>query len=170
MEPKDKKKWAKKFLKSTITHYLLRDHLIVMPRKCGGLKHPCWIMVELTLTLSMSKDYHDVNLGGSYGCGVGPGQGIRTPRRVTMPYKDEEKRRRFDRDYKRKIRQKKALSIPSCQAHIRKAYLCIQVPHFRLPGIIFKGGLFVTDDPTIQAVIEADSAYGVHIFSWILEQ
>jgi hypothetical protein len=44
------------------------------------------------------------------------------------------------------------------------------VPHFRLPGIIFKGGLFVTDAPGIQAVIEADSAYGVYIFSWILEQ
>jgi hypothetical protein len=86
-----------------------------------------------------------------------------------MPYKDPERRRQFDREYKRNMRQKTALSSPSCQSQIRKAYLCIQVPHLRLPGAIFKGGLFVTDDPRIQAEIEADSAYGTHIFSWILE-
>jgi hypothetical protein len=86
-----------------------------------------------------------------------------------MPYKDPERRRRFDREYERKIRQKTDLSSPSCQHPVRKGYVCVQVPHFRLPGIVFKGGLFVTDDPRIQAVVEADSAYGVYIFSWILE-
>jgi hypothetical protein len=86
-----------------------------------------------------------------------------------MPYKDEEKRRRFDREYKRKIRQKTALSSPSCQPRIMKGYVCLKLPTLRLPGVIFKGGLFMTDDPRIQAEIEADSAFGVHIFSWILE-
>jgi hypothetical protein len=71
-----KNKWAKRFLKPTITHYFLGDHLTMISRKCVGFKHPCWRMAGLTLTLSMSKDYHDVNLGGSYGCGVVPGQGI----------------------------------------------------------------------------------------------
>lgn len=86
-----------------------------------------------------------------------------------MPYKDPERRRRFDREYKRKMRKKTPLSNPSCPPFMRKAYICLQAPNFRLPGAIFKNGLFVTDDPKLMAEIETDSAYGVHIFSWILE-
>jgi hypothetical protein len=40
------------------------------------------------------------------------------------------------------------------------------VPHYRLPGIVFKNCLFVTADPVLQARIEADRLYGVEVFGW----
>jgi hypothetical protein len=52
---------------------------------------------------------------------------------------------------------------------MRKAYICAKVPHLRLPGIVFKGGLFVTDQPEEQARIEQEQMYGKEIFSWVLE-
>jgi len=50
-----------------------------------------------------------------------------------------------------------------------KAYVCFKVPQLQLPGIAFKFGFFVTDQPDEQAMIERDPMYGKEIFSWILE-
>ena len=52
---------------------------------------------------------------------------------------------------------------------MRKAYVCHRAPNLRLPGVVFKGGLFITDQPEEQARIEQDPLYGVDIFSWGLE-
>ena len=100
-----------------------------------------------------------------------------------MPYKDHEKRRSYQRGYKRRQRAKARMSNPMCPTMIipveanqtlsktvkRKAYLCAKVPHFRLPGIAFKNGIFVTDQSEEQARIESDPLYGEEIFSWVLE-
>jgi hypothetical protein len=85
-----------------------------------------------------------------------------------MPYKDPEKRRQYDRDYKQRRRAQQALTkagpIPG-----RKAYLCFKRPHLRWGGIVFVDGWFITADPEEQATIEANELYGKEIFSWRVE-
>jgi hypothetical protein len=85
-----------------------------------------------------------------------------------LPYKDPEKRRIFQRDYQRRRRAKAGLTNP-CQTLTTKAYVCLKVPQLRLPGIAFKFGFFVTDQPDEQAMIEQDPLYGKDIFSWKLD-
>jgi hypothetical protein len=85
-----------------------------------------------------------------------------------LPYKDSEKRRSFQREYQRRRRAKEGLTNP-CQPQMSKAYICLKFPHLRLPGIAFQGGLFVTDQPDEQALIEQDPMYGHGIFSWVVQ-
>jgi hypothetical protein len=86
-----------------------------------------------------------------------------------VPYKDLEQRRRYDREYKRRLRAQQALTSPS-QTPVRKAYICLKFPNVRLlPGIVFLDGWFVTNNPQQQALIEQNLEYGKHIFSWRLE-
>jgi hypothetical protein len=86
-----------------------------------------------------------------------------------VPYKDLEQRRRYDREYKRRLRAQQGLTRRS-QTPVRKAYICLKVPQLRLlPGIVFVDGWLVTDDLEVQGRIEQDPAYGRHIFSWRLE-
>jgi hypothetical protein len=100
-----------------------------------------------------------------------------------MPYKDHEKRRIYQCEYKRRQRAMAKMSNPMCQTMSnplkvcqtlsqtvkRKAYLCPKVPNLRLPGIVFKNGFFVTDLPEEQDRIESDPLYGEDIFSWPVE-
>ena len=58
---------------------------------------------------------------------------------------------------------------PTLVKPVRKAYICLQVLHLRLPGIAFQDGWFVTDKPKEQAHIEQNPLYGREIFSWPLE-
>ena len=53
-----------------------------------------------------------------------------------LPYKDPEERRRYDREYKRRLRAQQGLTQPS-QTRVRKAYICLKFPQLRLPGIVF---------------------------------
>lgn len=85
-----------------------------------------------------------------------------------MPYRDPEQQRTYNREYKRRQRGAAPQSTP-CPSLTRKAYICPRAPNFRLPGIVFKGGLFITDQPEEQARIEQDPLYGKDIFSWRLE-
>jgi len=100
-----------------------------------------------------------------------------------MPYKDQEKRRTYQCEYKRRQRAMEKMSNPVCQTIAdplkacqtlsqtmkRKACLCPKVPNLRLPGIVFKNGFFVTDRLEEQDRIESDPLYGLDIFSWVLE-
>ena len=100
-----------------------------------------------------------------------------------MPYKDRQKRRIYQCEYKRRQRAQAKMSIPLCptmsipmeacqtsrQTVRRKAYVCPKDPHHRLPGITFRNGFFFTDRGEEQARIESDPLYGVDIFSWVLE-
>jgi hypothetical protein len=85
-----------------------------------------------------------------------------------LPYKDAEQRRTYQRDYQRKRRAKEGLTNP-CQTLMTKAYVCLKIPQLRLPGIVFKGGLFVTDQRAEQERIEMDPLYGNGIFSWVVQ-
>jgi len=85
-----------------------------------------------------------------------------------LPYKDPETRRRYDREYKRRLRAQQGLTEPG-QTLGRKAYICLKYPHLRLSGTAFRDGWFITDDPAKQATIEANPAYGQWIFSWRVE-
>jgi hypothetical protein len=84
-----------------------------------------------------------------------------------MPHKDPEKRRRYQREYKRRQRAQERLYSPR-QSRVVKAYICWRVPNYRLPDITFKNCLFVTADPEEQARIETDGLYGVDVFGWKL--
>ena len=85
-----------------------------------------------------------------------------------MPYKDPEERRRYDREYKRRLRGQMGLTSPD-QTPVRKAYICFRFPELALPTIPFRNGWFVTDNPEEQAHIEQNPSYGREIFSWRLE-
>ena len=100
-----------------------------------------------------------------------------------MPYKDPEKSRLYQRQYKRVKRAAAKMSNPACptlsiprsarqtsgQNMRRKSYVCPRVQYLRLPGIGFRDGFYFTDDPEEQARIESDPLYGVDIFSWHLQ-
>jgi hypothetical protein len=105
-------------------------------------------------------------------------------RRKKMPYKDPEKRRTYQRDYKRRQRSQAKLSNPGCQTlsnpaktllspsqtQKRKVYICQRLPSYRFSSAIqFKNGLFVTDQPEEQRIIESDPVYGKEIFSCTVE-
>jgi len=100
-----------------------------------------------------------------------------------MAYKDHEKSRSYQREYKQRQRAKARMSSQICPTMLipveasqtlsqtvkRKAYICPKVPYYRLPGIVFKNGISVTDQSEEQARIESDPLYGEEIFSWVLE-
>ena len=100
-----------------------------------------------------------------------------------MLYKDHEKSRSYQGEYKRRQRAKARMSNPMCptmlipveasqtlsQTMKRKAYLCPKVPNLRFPGIVFKNGFFVTDRPEEQDRIESDPLYGEEVFSWLVD-
>jgi len=85
-----------------------------------------------------------------------------------LPYKDPEERRSYDREYKRRLRGQKGLTNLG-QTPVRKAYLCLKFPDLPLPGMSFRDGWLITDNPEEQARIEQSSWYGSVIFSWRLE-
>jgi len=66
-----------------------------------------------------------------------------------VPYKDPETRRRYDREYKQRLRAQRGLTNPD-QTPGRKAYICLKYPHLRLSGLVFRDGWFITDDPQAQ--------------------
>jgi len=101
-----------------------------------------------------------------------------------MPHKDPDQRRSYQRHYKRRQRMHQKLRKFGCQTPSipkeaskpgrktvrRKAYVCPKIPSHCFPGmIVFKNGIFVTDQPEEQKRIESDPLYGEAIFSWVLE-
>jgi len=86
-----------------------------------------------------------------------------------LPYKDPEERRRYDREYKRRLRAQQGLTSRG-QTPVRKAYICPKFPQLRLlPGMAFQDGWLISDNPEEQDRIEQHPEYGRHIFSWRLE-
>jgi hypothetical protein len=85
-----------------------------------------------------------------------------------VPYKDLEQKRRYDRKYKRRLRAQPGLTIRA-QTPVRKAYICLKVPHLHLPGMIFQDGWLISDNPEQHAIIEQHPSYGREMVSWRLE-
>jgi hypothetical protein len=84
-----------------------------------------------------------------------------------LPYKNPEKRRQFDREYKQKIRKAQGKISP---LRAFKIYLCVRFPNLHLPGgTYFYNGFLITDDPTVQAQAERHPEFGRHIFPLALD-
>jgi hypothetical protein len=79
-----------------------------------------------------------------------------------MPYADVERRRKFQREYKRKWRARQGKINPLLDF---KVYVCPRFPHLRVGlGHFFDAGFLITDRPEVQAQVERLPEFGVHIF------
>jgi len=78
-----------------------------------------------------------------------------------MPYADPEKRRDFQRRYKKKWRAKQAKIHPLLGF---KIYICPRFPFFRLARVCFDNGFLITSDVAVQAQVEAHHEFGKFIF------
>src|SRR4030042_7045118 len=85
---------------------------------------------------------------------------------IIMPYADPEKRRLFQREYKRKWREKqKKIS----QFRGFKVYVCPKFPNFRVARAHFDNGFLITNDPEVQVQVEAHREFGRRIFALAME-
>ena len=75
-----------------------------------------------------------------------------------MPYADPERRRAFDRERKRRERQRRKSTLSTPGEPERKAYYYTEGKE-----------LLVTANPQTQAAIEGNIFYGETIFSWRVE-
>ncbi len=83
-----------------------------------------------------------------------------------MPYKNLERRRQFQREYKKQWRQKQQAQSTGQF----KAYICPHNPFLRVgPGLSFENGFLVTNQRDAQTLIEGHSAFGRHIFKIALD-
>jgi hypothetical protein len=85
-----------------------------------------------------------------------------------MPYADLERRRLYHRLYQRRRRAQQGLTLNPDQTPQVRAYLCWRNPTFRLPGVAFKNGIFITSCPQAIAMIEQDAAFGTDIFRLVV--
>jgi len=83
-----------------------------------------------------------------------------------MPLKDVEKRRHFQRQYKRKWRAKQAKIRPLMGF---KVFLCLRFPTFHVAGTSFFNGFLITDDPEVQADVVAHELFGKDIFALAID-
>lgn len=83
-----------------------------------------------------------------------------------MPYADPEKRRQFQREYKRKWRKAQG-KINLLRAF--KIYLCVRIPDLRMPGASFRDSFLITSDPEVQARVERHREFGRSIFPLALD-
>jgi hypothetical protein len=68
-----------------------------------------------------------------------------------MPYKDPERRREFQREYKRKWRKAQEKINPLCGF---KIYICPRFPYLRVGRDQFRESFLITDSPETQGEVE----------------
>jgi hypothetical protein len=81
-----------------------------------------------------------------------------------MPYKDPERKREYQKDYRARLREAKARaqSPPA-----RRVYFCSRYPSLKIGNSIkFVDSFFVTSCPEQQRLIESFEGYGSFICSW----
>jgi hypothetical protein len=83
-----------------------------------------------------------------------------------MPYADPEKRRQFQREYKRKWRKTQEKINPLCAF---KIYICPRFPFLWMRREQFNGGFLVTANPETQAEVEAHRDFAKFIFPLALD-
>jgi len=83
-----------------------------------------------------------------------------------VPYKDPEKRRQFQREYKRRQRQTLKKIKPFLGF---RAYVCPRFPGLGVGLAHVDGGLLITNRPAVQAQVERHPEYGRHIFPLALD-
>jgi len=83
-----------------------------------------------------------------------------------MPYKDVERRRQFQREYKARWRKKQEIINP---LRAFRVYICPRFPFLWAGKGQFNGGFLITDDPEIQSQVERHSEFARHIFPLALD-
>lgn len=84
-----------------------------------------------------------------------------------MPYADPEQRRKFQREYKRKWRKAQEKINPLRGVRI---YFCQRYPGLHISGAgTFFNSFLITDDPEVQAKVEAHDLFAKDIFSLALD-
>ena len=83
-----------------------------------------------------------------------------------MPYADPEKRRQFQREYKRKWRKAQEKINP-----LRgfKIYICPRFPHLLVGRDQFRDSFLITDSPETQVQVERHPEFGRFIFPIALD-
>jgi len=83
-----------------------------------------------------------------------------------MPYKDVERRRQFQREYKRKWRKAQEKINP---LRMFKIYICLRWPHLWVGRDQFRDSFLITDNRELQAQIEAHPAFAKFVFPLALD-
>ena len=83
-----------------------------------------------------------------------------------MPYADPEKRRQFQREYKRQRRRAQEVVNPLLGF---KIYICPRFPFLWMTREQFNGGFLITNNPETQAEVEAHSEFARHIFPLLID-
>jgi len=83
-----------------------------------------------------------------------------------MPYADPEKRRDFQRRYKKKWPAKQTKIHPLLGF---KIYICPRFPYLRVGREQFRDGFLITDDRAVQAEVERHHEFGRFIFAIALD-
>ncbi len=78
-----------------------------------------------------------------------------------MPYANVERRRQFQREYKRKWRARRTKIHPLLGFQI---YLCTRFPNLHVGGTSFHNGFLITNDATVQADVEKHDLFWKDIF------
>jgi len=83
-----------------------------------------------------------------------------------MPYADPEKRRQFQRAYKRKWRKKQEKINP-----LRgfKIYVCPRFPFLWVGREQFNSGFLITNNPETQAAVSVHNYFAKHIFPVLVD-
>jgi hypothetical protein len=83
-----------------------------------------------------------------------------------VPYADPERRRQFQREYKRK-RRKEQEKINPLRGF--KIYICLRFAYIWVGREQFNGGFLITNNPETQTKVEAHSYFAKFIFPLALD-
>jgi hypothetical protein len=83
-----------------------------------------------------------------------------------MPYADPEKRRQFQREYKRRWRKTQEVINPLLGF---KIYVCPRFPFLWVGREQFVGGLLITKNPETQAAVAVHSYFAKYIFPVLVD-
>jgi hypothetical protein len=84
-----------------------------------------------------------------------------------LPYADVEKRRKFQRRYKKAWRRRQAAKVNPLRAV--KIYVCPRFPFLRVGRAQFDGGFLITDRFEVQVEVEQHPEFGKFIFPIALD-
>jgi hypothetical protein len=83
-----------------------------------------------------------------------------------VPYADPERRRQFHKEYKRRWRKAQEKIDPLRSV---KIFVCTRFPTLHVAGTSFFNCFLITDDPKVQAEVEAHDLFGKAIFPLALD-
>jgi hypothetical protein len=92
-------------------------------------------------------------------CGLGQQKGFLGRRRITMPYADPEKRRRYNTLYKQRWRKERAKNLPGV-----RIFVCPRFPSLAFGQVKFQSGFLITNDKEVVDEVLGHADYMTWIF------